>query len=136
MYDPKGGATGRSPTGGASDRNFFRLAAAAAALRDLLAEQCAASGAEDRAERAVMPAVDLAPEQRADRATDDQAGRAVLLLAVVAAVAALPHLGVARDRLTIGVAVGIARIVAVPAVLAAAMLAPGVGLRGRRAVTE
>ena len=88
---------GLGPTPATGQR--FRLAAAIFVAVDLAAEQRAARGAEHRAEELVAIARDLVAGEAADGAADQQAGRAIVLLAAITTVAAAPDAGVRIDPL-------------------------------------
>ena len=71
---------------------------------DLAAQHTATRRTEQRADRAIAARVDGAAEQRTAGGADDQAGRAVAALAVIAAVTALPRAIVAADPARLAVA--------------------------------
>ena len=88
---------GLGPTPATGQR--FRLAAAIFVAVDLASEQRAARGAERRAEQLGAVARDLVAGEAADGAADQQAGRAIVLLAAITTVAAAPDAGVRIDPL-------------------------------------
>src|SRR5690606_22189966 len=113
---------------------FMSGSTAAGAAVDLLADQRAGSGAEDRAKRAIAATIDLAAEQGTGGAADDQAGSAVLLAAIGAAIVTAPDAGVAIDRLAIRAAAVVTAVVPIPmtvAITIAAVAVPAVVGRGR-----
>src|SRR3546814_8703215 len=81
-------------------RGGFRyLAAAIFVAVDLAAEQRAARGAEHGAEQLVAAAGDFMAGKAAHRTADQETGRAIVLLAAIAAVVIAPDAGVAiEDR--------------------------------------
>ena len=75
------------------------LAAACTATVDFTAKDCAKGTAQQCTDGAIAICVDGATQQRATGSADDQTGRTVVTLAVIAAIAALPH-AVATANLT------------------------------------
>ena len=81
---------------------------------DLAAQQCATSRAQQGTDRAIAAAVDFTADQRADGAADDQAGGAIVTLAMIAPVLAAPDTLVAAHAARL--------VIAAPVVVATSML--------------
>lgn len=113
-------------------RRPFTSAAFQFAAIDSPPEQPAAGRADDRADRAITPAIEFAPDERTDGGANDQSGRAILAAAVVAAILAPPNAIIVRNA---------ARLVIAPiSVIEATILGalavrrrPGRRIRQRRA---
>ena len=75
------------------------LATACTATVDFTAKDCAKGTAQQCTDGTIAICVDGATQQRATGSADDQTGRTVVTLAVIAAIAALPH-AVATANLT------------------------------------
>lgn len=79
------------------------LTAAIFVAVDLAAKQCAACGAEHGAEQLVAAARNFVTGEAADRAADQETGRAIVLLAAIATIIAAPDAGVRIDALVLAV---------------------------------